>query len=237
MITVAEPETDGIAEVFDDAMRLAITAAGRIAEQRIRDRERQIRDAQAQSEQTARELHRRIDAQRAAGLAQLEPTRNPEWWDRASVDDVANAWEAAQEWRDRDVDAAAAAERMRPEIIARYGLDPEQVGIEAAQTADTADRAGERAQQLEAAAIVGSADRGEHAEALGYDSAERRERSSTALAEAGVDDDVVESHRLADTSQALSAREAVADAPRRGPRARRAPATSRRRDGRRDRGR
>lgn len=234
---MAEPETDGIAEVFDEAMRLAISAAGRISEQRIRERERQIRETHAQSEQTARELHGRIDAQRAAALAQLEPTRHPEWWDRASVDDVANAWEAAQEWRDRDVEARAAAERMRPEIIARYGVDPEQVGIDSAGAADTADRAGERAQQLEATAIVGSADRGERAEALDYDSADRRERRSIALAEAGVDEDVVESHRLADTSQALPAREAVADAPRRGPRARRAPATSRRRDIRRDRGR
>ena len=230
---MAEPETDGIAEVFDDGMRLAITAAGRLAEQRIRERERQLREAQAESEQTARELQGRIDGQRAAAIAQLEATRHPEWWDHASVDDVANAWEAAQEWRDRDVAAEAAAERMRPEIIERYGLDPEHVGAQAAGSADTADRAGERAQRLEATAIVASADR---AEALEYDSAQRREQASVALAEAGVDEDVVESHRLADTSQALPAREAVADAPRRGPRARRSTASSRR-DMRRDRGR
>ena len=129
---MAEPETDGIAEVFDDGMRLAITAAGRVAEQRIRERERELREAQAASEQTARELQARIDGERAAALAQLEATRHPEWWDHASVDDVASAWEAAQEWRDRDSEAEAAAERMRPEIIERYGLDPEQVGVHAA---------------------------------------------------------------------------------------------------------
>ena len=234
---MAEPETDGIAEVFDEGMRLAITAAGRLAEHRIRERERQLREAQADSEQTARRLEARIDAERTAAIAQLDATRRPEWWDNASVDDVANAWEAAQEWRDRDVDAAAAAERMRPEIIERYGLDPEQVDRDAVGTADTADRAGERAQQLEATAIVASADRGERGEALDYDSAERRARTSAALTEAGVDEDVVESHRLADTSQALPAREAVTDAPRRSPRARRSAASSRRRDIRRDRGR
>ena len=230
---MAEPETDGIAEDFDDAMRLAITAAGRIAEQRVRERERQLREAQVDSEQTARALQSRIDGQRAAALAQLEATNHPEWWDHASVDDVANAWEAAQEWRDRDAEAEAAAERMRPEIIERYGLDPEQAGVDAAGAADTADRAGERAQRLEATAIVGSADR---SEALEYDSAQRRERASAALTDAGVDEDVVESHRLGDTSQALPAREAVAEAPRRGPRARRSTPSSRR-DMRRDRGR
>ena len=234
---MAEPETDGIAEVFDEGMRLAITAAGRLAEHRIRERERQLRQAQADSEQSARQLEARIDAERATAIAQLDATRHPEWWDTASVDDVANAWEAAQEWRDRDVDAAATAERMRSEIIERYGLDPEQVDRDAVGTADTADRAGERGQQLEATAIVGSADRGERAEALDYDSPERRERASTALADAGVDEDVIESHRLADTSQALPAQEAVADAPRRAPHARRSAATSRRREIRRDRGR
>jgi colicin import membrane protein len=228
---MAEPESDGIAEVFDEGMRLAITAAGRLAERRIREREQEMRDAQTQSEQTARELQARIDAERRTALAQLEATRNPEWWDHASVDDVASAWEAAQEWRDRDSVAEAAAERMRPEIIERYGLDPEQVGVQAD------DAAGERAQRLEATAIVGAADRGERAEALDYDSAERRARTSEVLSEAGVAEDVVESHRLADTSQALPASEAVTDAPRRGPRARRSPASSRRRDIRRDRGR
>ena len=234
---MAEPESDGIAEVFDDGMRLAITAAGRVAERRIRQREQEMREAQATSEQTARELQARIDAERRTALAQLQATRNPDWWDHASVDDVASAWEAAQEWRDRDSEAEAAAERMRPEIIERYGLDPEQVGVHADDTATVADAAGERAQQLEATAIVGAADRGERAEALDYDSAERRARDSQVLSEAGVDEDVVESHRLADTSQALPASEAVAEAPRRGPRARRSPASSRRRDIRRDRGR
>ena len=234
---MAEPESDGIAEVFDEGMRLAITAAGRLAEHRIRERERQLREAQANSEQSARQLEARMDAERTAAIAQLDATRNPEWWDTASVDDVATAWEAAQEWRDRDADAEAAAERMRPEIIERYGLDPERVGVQADDTATAADAAGERAQELEAAAIVGAADRGERAEALGYDSAERRARTSRVLSEAGVDEDVVESHRLADTSQALPASEAVADAPRRRPRARRSAASSHRRDVRRDRGR
>ena len=67
---MAEPETDGIAEVFDDGMRLAITAAGRPAEQRIRERERQLREAQAESDQTARELQGRIDGAAAFGLAE-----------------------------------------------------------------------------------------------------------------------------------------------------------------------
>ena len=235
---MAEPESDGIAEVFDEGMRLAITAAGRLAERRIREREQEMRDAQTQSEQTARELQARIDAERRTALAQLEATRHPEWWDHASVDDVASAWEAAQEWRDRDSVAEAAAARMRPEIIERYGLDPEKVGVQADDAAAVGDAsAGEHAQRLEATAIVGAADRGERAEALDYDSAERRARASEVLSEAGVDEDVVESHRLADTSQALPASEAVADAPRRRPRARRSPASSRRRDIRRDRGR
>ena len=64
---MAEPESDGIAEVFDDGMRLAITAAGRVAERRIRQREQEMREAQATSEQTARELQARIDAERAHG--------------------------------------------------------------------------------------------------------------------------------------------------------------------------
>jgi hypothetical protein len=77
-------------------MRLAITAADRLAQQRVRARERHLREAQADSDQTARELRGRIDGQRTAGMTQLEATRQPEWWDRASVADVANAWEAAQ---------------------------------------------------------------------------------------------------------------------------------------------
>jgi len=234
---MSELESDGIAEVFDEGMRLAVTASGRVAERRIREREQQLREAQGTSEQATRELQARVDAQGATAVAQLDATRHPEWWDHASVEDVASAWEAAQEWRGRDPAAEAAAQRMRPEIIERYGFDPERTGVKGGDAGDVAAGAGERQQRVEATAVVGSADRAEQAAARQYDSPERRERATAALREAGVEEDVVECHRLADTSQALPAREAVIDAPRRGAQARPSPASSQRRDIRRDRSR
>lgn len=57
-------ETDGIDEALEATLRVGLTVAGRVAERIARERQQQMRDAQAASEQEARELQSRLEAQR-----------------------------------------------------------------------------------------------------------------------------------------------------------------------------
>ncbi|MDX6705038.1 MAG: hypothetical protein QOI48_884 [Solirubrobacteraceae bacterium] len=76
---MAEHETDGVNETFQAAARVAITAGGLLAERMMRAREQAMRDAQAHSEQQARELHERMNSERAVARQSLARVGRDEW--------------------------------------------------------------------------------------------------------------------------------------------------------------
>ncbi len=202
---MAMHESDGIAETFDDALRIAVTVGVRAAEHRARAREQQTRAAQAESEQADRAMQQRIKSERAAAVAQLEQVRRDDWWETASVDEIQHVWETAETWREIEPRAAEVSREIR-EQLQRRGIVPGEDGPAAA--IDDSRRS-----ELADAQVLASA--GDRAEARDR---EDRETQAQPLPEAGVDVDVdvvapadaVEARDLADVSQALPPEDAVA---------------------------
>jgi len=116
-------ESDGVIEEAGGQMRVALMAATQVAEKFSRLREELARRAQAQTEQQTRELRVRFDAERNAARATVAPTARPEWWNTASVQDVAEMYQTAHAWEPVDEDLAQAAQHMRDEVRDRYGVD------------------------------------------------------------------------------------------------------------------
>lgn len=116
-------ESDGVIEEVGGQMRIALMAATQMAEKFSRLREELTRRAQAQTEQQTRELRVRFDADRNAARATVAPTARPEWWNTASVQDVAEMYQTRRAWEPVDEDMASAAQHMRDEVRDRYGVD------------------------------------------------------------------------------------------------------------------
>ncbi len=243
-------EPDGIAEAFDDTIRLAVTAGGRVAEARVRQRQQQLHDAQAQSEHTTRQLNARLDAERASARAELAAVHHGQWWEQAAPEDIQRAWETASAWRDLDPDVALASDRIRTEVHHRYGIDadnptplPERREPGALDSPQAqAQHARARSRQADATLLLASAEHADQQDAPltehAYDTPERRRDLAEQLAGAGVEPDAIEAAILADISQAHPPESAVADMPRPGTRARRGPGSAARREiTRQDRGR
>jgi len=232
-------QTDGIDEALEATLRVALTVAGRAAERIVRERQQQLRDAQAASEQEARELQNRLDAERQGTRAALVPVEREEWWQRAQPQQIAEAWETANVWKDLDPDAQRAVDRIEHEVRGRYGVDVRELGADPAavraalEQRDQAreEASGERAaaagEEAEAAQILAAAGGLEDAEPQQaeqdseplYDSAERRRELAAAL-EGVADKEAVEARVLADVNQAQPAAEAVIARPGRGGKAR-----------------
>jgi len=220
-------ESDGISEVFDDALRFGLTAAGRAAETRIRAREQQLRDAQAQGEQAERELRSRLDGERAAARAELSPIYHEQWWEHAPPAQIQRAWETASQWRELDPAAHRAAEHIRSQLRDRYNLDVAQLPTApAAQERQVAPSRGQATrEQTQAAALLAHAERvdktdppdrtleGPDATPPPYDSPRRRELLAQQLTGAGIEPDAIQARMLADISQAHPPQHAVAELP------------------------
>jgi len=129
-------EPDGISETFEASARVALTAAGLMAERMARARHQAQHDAQAASDQDARELQLRVDAERGAARASVEPVGRDEWWQRASAQETGDAWQTANAWRDVDPDAQRTSDRMGDELRNRYAID---VDIEQEADAETVE--------------------------------------------------------------------------------------------------
>jgi hypothetical protein len=55
-----------------------------------------------------------------------------QWWDKAQPSDIATAHAVAGGWKDHDPAALAASEKIRQEVLVRYGIDTHDVGSDAA---------------------------------------------------------------------------------------------------------
>ena len=128
-------ETDGVGEMFDDSLRVALTIASQFGERISRLREQMSRMREASAGQEYRELEVRFEAERQAARASLTPVQQAEWWNTAGVDDIAQAHETATVWRDHDETAREAGETIRLEVRQRYGIDVEAPGADPAAVA------------------------------------------------------------------------------------------------------
>jgi len=220
-----------------------------VAEVIARAREQAAREARATSEHEARELAQRLTAERSAARVQLAPVHRGDWWDQAQPAAVASAWETASAWQQIDPDAARAADRIRDEVRTRYGVDVDAPGGDPTAVRDAAlerrglaqqeatdQRSTAALEQVEAARLLADADRADRAQdtaaepehaatqAAGedlYDTAGRRQELAASL-EGVASSEAIEARVLADSAQGRPAHQAVAHAPGKAPKARRA---------------
>ena len=150
-------ETDGIEEAFEGQLRVLVTAAGQIAERFARAREEASRKAQAVSEQAAREMQDRFEAERKTAQLEVSRVHSPEWWDRATPEQMAHTYQVARAWTKDDPEAARAEQTMRNEFRSRYNLDVDKTdadpaAVNAAVQKAERDRAAADAERHRAAA-------------------------------------------------------------------------------------
>jgi hypothetical protein len=125
-------ESDGMDEVLDGGMRQSLMIASRIAETLARRRQESQRQQEHQDAQAAHETQARLTADRSAAHAALAPVEKDQWWDQAQPHDIATAHAVAEGWKGHDPTALAASEKIRREVLSRYGIDTHDVGTDAA---------------------------------------------------------------------------------------------------------
>lgn len=111
-------ESDGIDDVLDSGLRQSLLIASRTAKPLACRRH----EAQA-----------RLTAERCAARAALAPVEKDQLWDEAQACDIATAHAVADGWNDQDLIALAASERIRHEVLTRYGINSHDVGADAAK--------------------------------------------------------------------------------------------------------
>ena len=174
-------ETDGVGEMFDDSLRVALTIASQFGERISRLREQMSRMREASAGQEYRELEVRFESERGAARASLMPVQQKEWWNTASVDDIAQAHETATVWRDHDETAREAGETIRLEVRQRYEIDVDAPGADPAAVA-AALRDAER-DRAEARAERERSEEELTASQILFANADRHEREAQELAE------------------------------------------------------
>ena len=119
-------------KLLDGGMRQSLMIASRIAETLARRRQESQRQQEHQDAQAAHEAQARLTADRSAARAALAPVNKDQWWDKAQPHDIATAHAVAEGWKDHDPTALAASEKIRQEVLTRYGIDTRDVGTDAA---------------------------------------------------------------------------------------------------------
>ena len=119
--------SDGIDEVIEGQLRVMLTTSAQLAEHRARQREAELRQAEASSVREARELEARFEAERRAVHAELANVYRDSWWDRVTEPQLHHLWEAARAWAGEDLEVARAEARMCEVIEARWGITREQL--------------------------------------------------------------------------------------------------------------
>jgi hypothetical protein len=225
-------EADGMDDAVDGAMRTGLMVASRIGEQLARMREEDQSTIAAAEEHRARQLQEHFDAQRAAARAQLAPVARDDWWDKATPKMIERVHQTATAWTAYDPEASQAAETIRDQVQARYGIDVQNTGADEASVFAALTRAQQARHEAEnertkasaartddavAGAAVAGANRqdavAQRAQAEpAYDSAERRQQLAESLEGKG-DREAVNSRLLADKHQGAPPTAAVANKP------------------------
>nr|WP_181716192.1 hypothetical protein [Cryobacterium sp.]QJS06047.1 hypothetical protein [Cryobacterium sp.] len=167
-------ESDGIEEAFEGQLRVLVTAAGRVGETFARAREDAMRKAQAASEQEARELSSRFEAERQTAHTEFGNVYRNDWWDKASPEQIGNTYQTARAWSNDDPEAVRAESRMRDELRSRYGVDVNNTNADPAAVREAVERAQQNYGQSDAERQRGTAEEAEAARLLGEaDAADR----------------------------------------------------------------
>ena len=212
---INEP-SDGIAEELERQLQLALATAAIAARQAIATHEHTIQQAQRDSEHNAQAAQTRIKAERLLAAERLRPVFDPAWWETAGPQDIADAWQEANTWRDPDHDVATptifnhAADRIREQVRDRTGLDVTQVLALAAvqehehqhQTTTTERDAPGQPADL----ATGKRD---SPTPRAFDDPRRREQLRERLAAANVPEAAIDARTLADVGQAREPAEAA----------------------------
>lgn len=151
---MADLDGDGVDDAFESTGRTAMMVAMQLGEKFGRLREELARNAAARDDAAAKEMAARFDAERGAARAELRVIEQPEWWERATPQDVARVIETAETWKGLDDTAARAAERIEHEVRDRYGVDVNEF-----RSGATSARAQSEREVTEAALLIGEADR------------------------------------------------------------------------------
>jgi hypothetical protein len=222
---------------LEGVLRTLIASAGRLGESIARAREEAARRAEAESTQRARELQVQYEQERAMARAQVQPVNEPAWWDRASAEDIAHAYETTAAWKDDDPSLAEAHAKMGDELRERYGLDVNDLGADPQRVADVLrdrEAAGEVVDAQKASpdvraaadALLSAADRQdqaagavEHEGNAGqqdhdaglsvWDNSDRRDAHAEQMAAQGVDPIAIQAQYGADVSNAQHPRAAI----------------------------
>ncbi|MFJ5695124.1 hypothetical protein ACIP9X_14920 [Arthrobacter sp. NPDC093125] len=125
-------ESDGMDDFLDNGMRQSLLIASRIAETLARRLQETRRQQEHQDTQIAHEAQARLHASRSAAHAALAAIHREQWWDNANPRDIATAHAVAEGWKDHDPTALEASEKIRQEVLTRYGIDTRDVGRDAA---------------------------------------------------------------------------------------------------------
>ena len=151
---MADLDGDGVDDAFESTGRTAMMVAMQLGEKFGRLREELARNAAARDDAAAKEMSARFDAERGAARAELRVIEQPEWWDRATPQDVARVIETAETWKGLDDTAARAVERIEHEVRDRYGVDVNEF-----RSGATSERAHSEREVTEAALLLAEADR------------------------------------------------------------------------------
>ncbi|WP_271986642.1 hypothetical protein [Pseudoclavibacter terrae] len=120
-------ESDGIEEAFEGQMRMVAMTAARAGEMFARGREDAKRRLEQEFRRQESELASRFEAEMRVARAQYADVQRPEWWDRATPDQIGERFQTARAWRNEDPEAAVAESKIRHEVGRRYGIEiPEQ---------------------------------------------------------------------------------------------------------------
>ncbi|PPG84584.1 hypothetical protein C5C29_08790 [Rathayibacter sp. AY1H2] len=110
-------------ESINSSARIALTIAIQLGEKLARAYQEAMREAQQRSAIEPRELATRYEGERASARQAVSVVNDPQWWDQASVRDVARVAETAAAWKDADPQIASASALIASEAKERYGVD------------------------------------------------------------------------------------------------------------------
>lgn len=130
---------EGIDDVVERGLRQLLAAGGQVAERVARLRQEMKRQQQQAADRATQEQLRAMATARADMRAVLAPVNEPQWWNTASAEQIAGAYEAAEAWKDYDPAALQASERIREEVRSRYGIDTADVQGDRAYLQDAVD--------------------------------------------------------------------------------------------------
>jgi hypothetical protein len=160
-------ESDGIEEAFEGQLRVLVTAAGRVGETFARAREQAMRQAQAASEQQARELASRFEAERRSAHVEFGNVYRSDWWDKATPEQIGDTYQTARAWANDDPEAVRAEARMRDELQSRYGVDVDNTNADPAAVREAVEHAQQNVGQSDAERQRAAAEEAEAARLLG----------------------------------------------------------------------